>query len=162
MAMTITYYDWDAPGPVDDRKRTIEIVYTRRKFNVGSPQGWYVRRADNGRLLGWVISPKEAGHAKTWIAYAAEDAFRGDDIDDEGYYRDEVPQYLTKRGAGWHTIGGPNRLDVTTTLIQELAREHATALGFGRHCRVLRAYADRPKLREWFKNGMQGEHPHDA
>lgn len=160
MATTIHYYDWDAPGPIDGRKRSIEVVFTRRTFDVGPAQGWYVRRADNGRILGWVISPNEAGHSETWIAYAADGAFRGDDINDEGDTLDKVPTSLTRRGNGYRAIAGDTRLEATGYLIQEMCREHATALGFGRHPQVARHLADRPALREYFKNGMVGEYPH--
>lgn len=154
---TITYYDWRA---VRDNTRTLEVVYTRREFDTFT-QGWHVRRADNKRLLGWVISPKEA-RANSWEAYAAPDAFRGDDINDEGYLLDEVPDDLTKRGSDWNTMTAANRLEVTEVLLNQLARERATALGFGRHPRVLQRHADRPKLREWYKAGMPGAYPINA
>lgn len=160
MAATINYYDWDAPGSIDERKRTVDVVFKRR-FPGACPQGWTVHRADNGRELGWVIGPKESS-AGTWIAYACDGAFRGDDINDGGYILDKVPDNLTKRGDGWNTITGATRQEVTATLIQELCREHATVLGFGRNYRVERYREDRPKIREYYKNGMVGEYPHDA
>lgn len=147
MAAAVTYYAWDDSGA----RRTLDVRYARREYG-----GWLIRRADNGRLLGWAVKSTDG---KEWHGYVADDPFRGDDVNDEGYYLDDVPGYLTKRGDGWHTITGDTRAEVAETIISCLCREKAPALGFGRHYLVTRRYADRPKLRAYFIGGMQGEWP---
>jgi len=146
----IDYHDFSTPRDWD---RTVNVTYKPRTGG----HGYNVYRADNGRLLGWVIPP-DSGR-KCWVAYNAEEAFKGDDVNDTGYILDEVSDYLTRNGDGWNRIGGSTRREATNELLEHLSRQRATALGYGRNHEVRRHLADNEPLREWFKNGMQGECP---
>ena len=113
---------------------TVEIAYRKRSYG-----GWLVVRADNGRELGWLTT---RGGSSGWSAHVSSVAFRGDTIDDTGDILDNVPQRLFHGEDSFRSveIGWPQetREQAAEYLVRWLAKERATALGYGRHPEVTR------------------------
>lgn len=104
----------------------LEVRFVKRSFG-----GWAVTRKDNGRHLGWLVK-----HDDLWEARANSGAFRGEGIDDEGYILDDVPLYLFNGITSLKADAcgyGKTREDATSELLWHLHRNHAPALGYGRH-----------------------------
>lgn len=105
---------------------------------------WNIVRADNGRKLGWlepVFGGADVLKRTAWSAHATPAAFRGDDLADDGCIGDEVPLRLFNGDSQFKSRsishvttreGGAN------VLVDLLARNQATALGWGRHPLVTR------------------------
>lgn len=122
---TITTYT-DAAGS-GYREVEVEVRFTKRAYG-----GWLVRRADNGRELGWLVRD-----GKLWQARVSASAFRGQDVDDYGDVLDDVPLYLfngKSRLEAWPIVSdAATREDAAHDLLWHLHRHHATALGYGPH-----------------------------
>lgn len=136
----------DYNGPVDRSgghpvwpEVEVEVRFKRREWR----DGWEVRRADNGRLLGWLCRDREN---KVWQARVPESAFRGDGVNDEGNLLDEVPGYLTNANStrdGFMPVGADRTREwAARELLAWLVRYHAPAVGYGRKAGVVR-YVDK-------------------
>jgi len=136
---TVVTFDWHH-GSGQFSAVTVEIVYRKRQWG-----GWEVKRADNGRDLGWVVQPYKE---KTWDAHVTSAAFRGTGPDDEGNLLDDVSAYLyngvTGRPAECHAVaeGCRGRDEAAQEMIRHLYAKSAPAVGFGPHY-LVRPWASR-------------------
>lgn len=110
-----------------------EVRFTKREWG-----GWVVRRADNGRELGWMYRSTDE---KTWTSYVSDEAFRGSGKDDKGDILDRVPAYLSRRlGESFRhdpvAVGCTTRVCAAAEILDWLDREHAPAMGYGPHYMV--------------------------
>lgn len=143
----VEYTDFNVKGYP---RKKIAVVFKPRM--VGDfRQGSYMLRADNRRHLGWVI--KDAKKPSLWTWRVASDAFRGDGVDDTGLVTDEVPNFLTRSGAGYARPAHCGRQSAAEGLVRFLVDNRAPAVGYGRHPDVRRAHAEDEEMREWAKSG---------
>lgn len=115
------------------RRHVVVLVrYTRRDLG-----GWNAVRADNGRLLGWMVRASAGEYAGQWSAHIASGAFRGDGPDDEGDVMDQVDKYLHNGGSDSLSSRAieycENRERAADAIVSQLVREHAPAVGYPQH-----------------------------
>jgi hypothetical protein len=116
-------------GPDQWADDEIDVRFTKRGYG-----GWLIKRADNGRTLGWVTRVD----GRMWDAHVSASAFRGETIDDEGDVLDSVPGYLFNgEGLSSRSIAVcATREDAAYEVVTWLRRKQAPALGYGRHYAV--------------------------
>lgn len=123
-------------------KSLLLVRFTKRREG-----GWYVVRADNGRILGWMTKETFGEYKGQWAAHVARTAFLGRDVDDEGDMMDQVPLRLFFGKDQFHSaVLGHNddRYHAAYGIVLHLAHEGATALGYGPHPQV-HEYAAKPE-----------------
>lgn len=125
-----------------DSPKVVLVRYTKRSIG-----GWYVVRADNGRVLGWTLKNTAGEFKESWTCHVNAGAFRGVDVDDEGDVMDYVPERLFNGKNQLHSKAidfSKDRGGAAATIVSHLAHNGATALGFGEHPGV-RMYRTRPE-----------------
>jgi hypothetical protein len=110
------------------REVAVLIRFTKREYG-----GWHVVRADNGRVLGWVVKVEYGEYAGEWSAHVSATAFRGDGPDFDGSVLDRVPSYLHNGNpdGGSRTISyDRQRVYAASSIVHHLVRYHAPAVGY--------------------------------